>query len=188
MEQVQRSKVLKWVLAIAIVIVLNLFFAFAIRLGYKEPKWETFCPEKQVNTPIETEEKCLESGGQWNNYGHDYNYRMSKPVPAPSITEVEPKGYCNEQYTCGEGFNTALSKYNRNVFVILIVLGVISLGVGYAVGASSAVSLGLSLGGILSLIIASIRYWSDMDDIIRVIILGLALIALIWFGIKKFKD
>ncbi len=188
METTQRSKVLKWILAIAIVIVLNLFFAFAIQLGYKEPKYETFCPQQQVNRVIDNEKACVDVGGQWNDYARDYNYQISKPAqPVPAGT-VQPTGYCNEQYTCQKNHQTALSMYNRNVFVILIILGVISLGVGYAVGASSAVSLGLSLGGVLSLIIASMRYWSDMDDMVRVIILGLALIALIWFGIKKFKD
>ena len=68
-----------------------------------------------------------------------------------------------------------------------MILGVASLVAGIFISATS-VSIGLSLGGVLSLIIGSIRYWSDMDDILRVIMLGVALLALIWVGIKKLKD
>jgi len=185
MDTIHRSKVLKWILAIAIVIVLNLFFTFAIRLGYKEPKWDSFCPEKQINTPIETRDKCVELGGQWNEYGTEY---YGKPIRPELLPTTAPKGYCNQQYTCEKDYQAANTLYNRNVFVVLIILGIISLGVDYVVGTSSAVSLGLSLGGILSLVIASIRYWSDMQDILRVVILGIALATLIWFGVKKFKD
>lgn len=189
MEHTHKSRVLKWILALAIVIVLNLFFTFAIRLGYKEPKYQDFCPDQQIQKPITDQTKCLEAGGQWTEYGPDhYKYAPREATVAPLAPEDRPKGYCNEFYTCQKEFEEANKLYNRNVFVILIILGILSLASGYAVGTSSAVSLGLSLGGILSLIIASMRYWSDMQDILRVIILGLALATLIWFGIKKFKD
>ncbi|MFA6006421.1 MAG: hypothetical protein WC764_01690 [Candidatus Paceibacterota bacterium] len=187
--ETHRSKVLKWILTIAIVIVLNLFFTFAIRLGYKEPLREAFCPVNQVNEQITSKDKCVSAGGQWNEYGTMVSPDgYSQPVKVAPAGTVVLTGSCWLEYTCLKNFDAVLSVYNRNVFVILIILGVISLGVGYAVGASSAVSLGLSLGGILALIIASMRYWSDMDDIVRVIVLAIALVALLWFGIKKFKD
>jgi len=186
MEQIQRSKLLKWVLAIAIVIVLNLFFTFAIQLGYKEPMRETFCPQRQIVESLDTKEACIAVGGQWAENGAEYygKPRVSSLDPA----NPEPKGSCWPEYTCQQEYEAVMSVYNRNVFVILIVLGVLSLGAGYAVAMSSAVSLGLSLGGVLALIIASMRYWSNMDDILRVVILAIALASLIWFGIKKFKD
>ena len=57
----------------------------------------------------------------------------------------------------------------------------------FFIASFEVVSLGLSLAGILSLIIGSMRYWSAMDDYLRVVILGLALAALIYIGIKKFR-
>ncbi|MBU2263298.1 hypothetical protein KJ750_01400, partial [Patescibacteria group bacterium] len=59
---------------------------------------------------------------------------------------------------------------------------------GFVISQSEAVALGFSFGGILSLIIGTIRYWSGMDDYLRFIILGVALAILIWMGIKKLKD
>jgi len=72
--------------------------------------------------------------------------------------------------------------------LVLVVLGAISLVVGFFLVDFSAVSLGLSFGGVLSFIIASIRYWSAMQEYLRVIILGLALATLIALAIKKFKE
>ena len=81
-----------------------------------------------------------------------------------------------------------LKVYNRNVFVVFVVAGILLLiGSVYLAGAE-AVSLGLSFGGVLSLVIGSMRYWSDMNDILRVIILGVALVGLIYVAWKKFKD
>ena len=72
-------------------------------------------------------------------------------------------------------------------FVALVVLGALSIGAGFALRISPAVSAGLSYGGVLSFVIASIRYWGEAGDIIRLIIVGIALAALIAIGIQKFK-
>lgn len=185
----QRSKVLHWILTLAIVVVLNLFFAVAIHLVYKEPAYDTFCAANRVPQLIETKEACEAPvvGGQWTPNDARNGVAPAK-IAAPETKPAVPSGYCDVNYTCGKNFQTAQSLYNRNVFIILVVLGVLSLAAGYVLTASSAVALGLSLGGLVALIIASVRYWSDMDDYLRLIILALALAALIWFGIKKFRD
>ena len=89
------------------------------------------------------------------------------------------KAYCDPTYTCRQEFEDVRDVYQRNVFVVMVVLGLVSLILGFALAANEAISLGLSYGGILSFIIASIQYWSAMDDYLRVIILALALAILI---------
>ncbi len=180
------SRVFRWTLAIAIVIVLNLFFNFAIKLIYKAPIYETFCAVQQVHVPPTTQKACLDVGGQWNE--NSYNGQPVKIVSPNGDTMNQPAGYCDEQFTCRKNFDDSSRIYNRNVFIALVVLGTIALFAGFYLGASTPVSSGLSLGGVLSFIIGSIRYWSDMDDYLRVVILGLALVALIWLGIKKFSE
>ena len=182
------NNLFKWTLALAIVIVLNLFFNFAIRLVYKAPVYADFCKTEQINIPPETQNACVAVGGQWNadsNY-----YPKGQPIPV-AVPAGEPASayrvHCNVQYTCGNNYNDASKIYNRNVFVALVVLGLISMFAGYYAGENTPVSLGLSLGGVLSFIIGSMSYWSDMDDYLRVVILGLALVSLIWLGIKKFS-
>lgn len=177
----QNSKILKWAVIVGIIIVLNLFFNFALRLVYVEPKYDDFCKQEQINIAPDTAEKCVAQGGQWN----ENNVIAEKPM---IVGETVARGYCNTSFTCQKEYETARNLYSRNVFVVLVVLGLFSIVAGFFTTSAMVVSTGLSLGGVLSLIVASIRYWSAMEDYLRVIILGLALATLIYLGYKKLKD
>jgi len=173
----QPNKVLKWLLIIGIVIILNLFFVYGIKVIYNAPAFENFCPVSQVNTTPSTEAECVAQGGGWT----------SDPSIAPIISN-QPAGYCNVNFTCQKQFTAANDVYNRNVFVALVILGVLSLITGFFIRKSAAVSLGLSLGGVLALVVASVRYWSDMNDYLRFGVLTVALVILVFLGIKKVKE
>jgi hypothetical protein len=182
----------KWILVAGLVIVVNLFFYFAIDAFYQSPKYENFCKNEQVRPLVKTQEECVSKGGQWTEMPADksiivYQDRQNAPIAVPAPGETV-NGYCNEDFTCQKGYEDARNVYNRNVFVILVILGVALVVGSYFVAAYGAVSLGFALAGILSLIIGSMRYWSDMDERVRVVVLGLALAALIWYGIKKFRE
>ena len=176
-----QSKMLKWSLIIGIVIVLNLFFNYALSLAYKQPVYENFCPNtEQVIEPINTKEQCLSVGGQWN--GNVY----SAPIPSEKIVQLE--GYCDQQFSCRNDYEAAQKAYDRNVFITLVLLGAICVALGNFMKLNMLISMALSMAGVLSFIIASMRYWSSADDLIKVIILGIALAILVWVAMKKFKD
>jgi len=175
-----QSKVLKWSLIIGIVIVINLFFNYALSLIYKSPSYETFCPTQQVNQIVDTEKACVAQGGQWNG-------NNIAPVPQTK-GEIAPSGYCNLQYTCMNNYNAAQKTYDRNVFITLVILGALCVALGSFLSINAVISVALSLAGVLSFIVASMRYWSSADDLIKVIILAIALAILIWVAVKKFKN
>ncbi len=180
------ATVLKWALILGIIIVLNLFFNYTISLLYKAPAWDAFCPSSLTSVAYTDRAQCTEVGGQWNETTSPVdvkNPQMTEPVRTLEVT-----GYCDATYTCQKTYQAAQSVYDRNVFIMLLILGVISLALGFFLTSYSAVSLGLSFGGVVSLIIGSMRYWSDMHDWLRVAVLAAALIALIWLGIKKIRD
>jgi hypothetical protein len=175
-----QSKILKWSVILGIIIVLNLFFNYTLSLLYKNPEYEAFCPTSQVVTIPDTQKSCVDQGGQWTN-----NTYYGKPL---AKGETQPAGYCDAQYTCRTNFETASNTYNRNIFVALVFLGALSVLIGNFFKGNAVVSNGLALGGVLSFIIASMRYWSAANDFIRVVILAVALVILIWVAIKKFKN
>jgi hypothetical protein len=180
------KNILKWALIIGIIVVLNLFFHFATQLVYKAPKYDDFCQTKQVNIQPGTKEACLKVGGSWSEGP------AGKPVPAAineagQVTPANINAYCDVYFTCQKDFEKANNLYRRNVFIVMVILGLLSLIVGFALSVNEVISLGLSYGGVLSFIIASVQYWSAMDDYLRVIILGLALLILIYLGYRKFK-
>lgn len=183
-EQAPKKKlnIVKWAVIVGIAIVVNLFIFYLVDAIYKEPVYTDFCPERQVNKLIESEAECLEIGGQWNeNIG-------AKIQRVPEENTPAPVGYCNSDFTCSKQYEDVMKVYNRNVFVVFVVAGILLLAGGVYLGGAEAVSLGLSFGGVISLIIGSTRYWSDMNEVLRVIVLGVALAALIYVAWKKFKD
>ncbi|MFZ2038744.1 MAG: hypothetical protein WAV11_02310 [Minisyncoccia bacterium] len=166
----------KWSLVLAIVIVSNIFFSYAISLVYPAPKYEDYCVQKQVNAAINDEIACTSLGGQWNAY-------PQKDLNSGTI------GYCNEQFTCSKNYEDTRIVYERNVFIALAVIGVALLVVGLLTSVGGSIlTLALSWAGVLSLVIASIRYWSYATNLLQVIILFLALAALIYVAVKKFKN
>lgn len=172
-------------LAAGIIIVLNLFINFGVRAFYRPPKHGDFCAEEKSRQPYETREQCEAASGVWTVYG---TYDAPYPKPAePRLQENRPTGYCDIFFQCNKEFNSVRDVYNRNVFIILLIAGVIALAIGALLSASAAVSSGLVLGGVLSFIIGTIRYWSGMHDYLRFIILGLALAVLIWIGYRKLQ-
>lgn len=175
------NRVGKWSLILGIVIVLNLFFNYTISLVYERPDYNNFCPQEQVVTQPANQNECVAKGGQWTD-----NSNYTKPVVTNGV--VEPRGYCDLQFTCRQNYDTANKGYERNVFVILVVLGALSVFAGSYLGSNEVISNGLSLAGVLSFVIASMRYWSDANNLIRVAILAIALILLFWVAYKKFKS
>jgi hypothetical protein len=172
----KNNKFLKWALIISIVIVLNMFFNYALSLIYKAPEYDQFIKPAQVVENINTKEKCLSVGGQWTeniNYEEDM-----KSIP-------KQFGNCDQDYTNRNNYELARKIYERNVFITLVVLGVVTLTVSFYVGLPLLITA-FSWGGVLSIVIASIRYWSAADNVLKVIILAVALSALIYLAIKKF--
>jgi hypothetical protein len=196
------SVFLKWSLVFGIAILLNLFSNYALSLLYKEPNYLVFCAVDEMEKPITDKASCTDRGGKWTPYtgvetnsGQTvYTHPISKEGNVPTKAElydqtVDQKivGYCDPYFTCGKEYNDASKVYNRNVFVTLAIFGVLLIIGSFFVVMSPAVSIGLSFGGVLSLIVASLRYWSDMNDYVRVTILGVALIVLIGFALKKVR-
>lgn len=167
------NRIGKWSVIAGIVIVLNLFFNYTLSLVYKAPEFENFCKSEQVVPEIKTQGQCLALGGQWN--------------PNTYGVKNEPIGYCDQQFTCRQNYDEARKSYDRNVFVALVILGALSVAFGNFLVVNGVIASGLSLAGVLSFIIASMRYWGSANDFTKVLILAIALGLLFWVAIKKFK-
>ena len=162
---------------VAIVVVMNLFFNYAVSLVYKEPVMDSFIKNTQVVKAITSKDDCVSVGGQWSE----------NAIPSPVIKgQTQIEGYCNENYTNQLNYENARKVYEKKVFITLIILGIISLISGGFIGIS-ILSISFAWGGVLTLIIASMRYWSQADNWAKVIILAIALGILIWLAIKKFN-
>lgn len=169
------NKFLKTSMIVAIVIVMNLFFNYAVSLVFNEPVYDEYVKPVQVRVAITTKEDCLSIGGGW-----------SENVFPGEKGKTKVEGYCDENYTNMQNYNKDRAAYDKKVFITLLSLGVVSLAVaGFIV--ISILSVSFAWGGVLSFIIASMRYWSSADSLAKVVILAIAFGLLVWLAIKKFN-
>lgn len=166
------GKAKRVIISIGIAILFVMFVAYAIESFYPAPKWERYCPQnqKQIFDKVE----CEANNGTWSDY-------TPKPVEINS-----PAGYCDTYTKCNQELTKATEPYNRNVFFISIILGMIILLISF-IPSLDKISLGIMAGSILLIIYGTIRYWGNLSNIWKTIMIGLALAVLFWISYKKLK-
>lgn len=180
------SKFKQVLLSIAIAVVFAFFVGFGIATFYKAPKYNDFCLgefyEKPYPAAVRENVNCTYSEP-------DENLRKECTSKEGQIKAKYDKKGCIESYyceLCEKNFRDVNEKYNRNVFIIATSIGIIALVIGILLKVGS-VSAGIMAGAILTIIYGTIRYWSDLPDYGRFIILGIALAILVWIGYSKLK-
>ena len=185
-------KIKETILGISIAVIFVFFVVFGIKAFYKEPKYEDFCkgqlyPEK----PYPYREPSKESNFSLCNKIEVANYEFAKQCSEKSgdVVYAPDENGCNvakECSLCGKNFRDTMNVYNRNVFIISGIVGIIVIVIG-AVLHLTSVSAGLFGGGVLTIIYGTTNYWSELADYARFIILGIALAVLIYLGYKGFS-
>jgi len=159
-----------YIVVIAIALVFVFFVAYFVQTVYPAPKYEDYCEikprviEEEVNQTY-----CEGVGGKWQ---------------ASAGTKVG--GYCDYDYTCSEEYDSVREGYENFLFYFNLVLGLIVVVVSFFL-AAEAVSAGFLAGGVIQILYGTIRNWVNLSDIFRTIMLGVALVVLVYVGYKKLK-
>ena len=147
------------ILAVGIAIIFSLFIGYGINTFYPSPEYSDFCD------PFE---------------------RPLKLDPSTEDTAAQELNI-QKQEECRNAYDAVREPYERNVFFATLILGTIAIILGGVVLSLDSVSSGLMGGGVLTVIYGTLRYWGQLSDIFRFLILGLVLALLIWIGYKKFQ-
>ncbi len=179
----------KWALAISIAIVFNLFINYGIATFYKAPEYEDFCnvssyPVKPVPIGVPYKENNCTDLVVSDNLSSECASTRGIIQFKYNATGCPVDAYCD---TCNARFEDSRNSYDSNIFFVLVVIGVAALIGGLLVSLQS-VGTGFLFGGIISIIIGTIRNWSNLTDVIRFLLLGLILLILIFVGYKKVRD
>ena len=177
------SKFKQVLLAVAIAIVFAFFVGFGIAAFYESPKYEDFCEERFIERPYPLREPGNCTFMEPDQTLKDECREIGKITPKYDADGCTESFYCE---TCYNEFDDVREIYNRNVFIVATIIGIIALVVGIILKITS-VSSGLMGGGILLIIYGIIRYWSGLENYGRFTVMGIALIVLIWSGYKKIK-
>ncbi len=169
------NKILKWALILSIIIIANLFFNYALSLSFNSPEYSEYCPFDKTSQVIQDKAQCEQADGIWN--------------PGQALEKnVLPVGYCDLTSKCSNAYQEAEKVYAQKVFIALVVIGVIVLIASFFMGSNPVLGSAFALTAVLDFIIASIRYWEYSDELLKVGILFIALVALIYLAIRKFKN
>lgn len=165
------------ILALAIAIVLVAFVMYGISVIYEKPDWEDYCPEKLHRKQYTDQASCESAGGLWSE---------DRTRPCPEGVEC-PQGWCDATYTCRKEYESVREVYERNVFFVAAPIGLAVLIIGLLLRLA-AVSAGISIGGVVLIAIAVIRYWNELGKYVRLLLLGALLVILIWLAYKRFGN
>ena len=171
-----------FVLGIGIIVVYALALWQGIAAFYPQPKYEDFCdfeigpktfleivPTNCTFPPnLETKQNaCYKAGGEFR-----YEYDEKGCVI---------DGYCDE---CSIYYNDASDKHSRNIFIISLIIGFITLVVGFFILKIEPVGTALMGSGIWAVFYGTVWNWRNFGVGVRFVLLVILLIILIWLAIK----
>jgi hypothetical protein len=179
------------VLGIGIFIVFMFLLHNGIRAFYKAPIYDDFCksgdlmpyyPDKAIPAIAGNCTYTLQIRNQeqicYNNQGQPiYNYD-----DYGCTISVKECNYCNKYYT------DAMDNYNRGVFVIALIIGIIVLLIGYLILSVEPVGSSLMASGIGAIIYGTMSNWENLGNLGRFLLLLLALFLLIWIALRLNKN
>jgi hypothetical protein len=175
-------------MVIAITALLPLFIGLFVDAVYSEPEYKNYCND--------------------SNYYGDYAAKAMPVNPAANCTYVQdPRdrqcyadgGYVVSNYTaegcavfgscnmCSKYYDDARQEYNRNIFFILLPIGlaIVILGIYLVV---DYIGAGLMFAGLIVMFYATIRYFSDMSKMLRAVIILIEFLLILWIGYKKIRE
>ena len=175
----------KVALTLGIAILFALFIVFLVDAIYEQPKYEDFCSYQYYPT---------KAPSLSDNCTTVYNENLVNSCikeKGEVRDRLDEKGCQIESYCdyCSRDFNSVNSKYNKNIFYISAIVGILAILAGLFLPKTiDAIASGLMFGGIIVLLQGTVRVFGDLGKWMKVIVLGIELVILVWIGYKKVSD
>lgn len=175
-------KINNLVLGIGIFVVFMFMIAYGIQAFYPAPQYDSYC-EGNIFVPkfIEPYAQCISSRILQEAEQACYN---SKGFPEYTYNDTGCAIAVKECNYCQRDFENARLHYDKNVFVIALLIGIITLFLGYSAFSTEPVSSSLMASGIGAIFYGSAKNWENLSNIWRFLLLVTALILLIWIALK----
>ncbi len=161
-------------LVLTIAIVFSMFVGYGIETFYPDIKYNDYCDNKIDRKFLDTEAACNDVNGEWS----------PREYECPAGQDCA-SGYCNPNVECREAYDIDREAYDKNVFILTLVLGLGAIVAGGVFLGVEAVGAGVMGGGVLTVIYGTLRYWEHAPDVLRFVILGIVFATLIWIGYTK---
>jgi len=172
------------VLGIGIFIVFMFLLHNGIRAFYDAPQYEKFCNNSYtpyIDKPYIITTNCSYGRELQEQERACYNQRGQPVYDYYENGCMKGVSFCD---FCQRDFDDAMKEYNRNVFVIALIIGIIVLLVGFFILSIEPVGSSLMASGIGAIVYGTIINWENLGNIGRFLLLLLALIILIWIAVR----
>ena len=173
-----------FVLGVGIFVVYALVLWQGVQAFYPAPEYEDFCGSRGVRPfPFDRGVDCTVSGELRNKMDSCSDAKgliRNQYDDDGCVVDVE----CDE---CNLDYDVARGDYLKNIFIISLIVGVITLIVGFSILKIEPVGSALLASGIWAIFYGTVRNWSNFGNIWRFILLLVVLIILIWVAVRLNK-
>lgn len=151
---------------VALALFYALFVGFGIAAFYAAPQ-----APREVEQP-----KVFQAGPPPAEYYQTEEYREYRERERQFQADVQ-------------SFQDAMVPYNRNLFYIAAVAGVLIMIVAvFLPQAAGAIRPGLMLGGLFAVVYGTMRYFGDMNEVGRFVVVTIGLVVLLYLGYTRLRQ
>lgn len=175
-----------------IVTIAILFFFFTLSTAetiVERPEYNDFCDSYRPKPTFQPNDETCESytvpDSKWkacNEKGGQIEYEYNE-----SGCKID--SYCE---MCHAEYDTAREKYERTMFLIGSVIGVIAVIAGIFYSTATPVymwiSSGVLVGGIASIFMSTARYYTYLPRFLKPVVLFIEIVLVSWVAIAKYND
>ena len=171
----------KLAMILGISILMPLFIALFVDAIYTAPEQNKYCPNNYRTYPVKIDSNCTYAQNNLDNKCYseggypEYNYTTN------GCQVFDSCNYCNKEFT------SAQEAYNRNIFFILMPIGLIIIILGIYL-TIEYIGAGLMFGGLITMFYAISKYFGDMSKMLRALVILIELLIIMWIGYKKIDN
>ncbi|MFA5797125.1 MAG: hypothetical protein WC916_03770 [Candidatus Woesearchaeota archaeon] len=168
----------KLAMVIGIAALLPLFIGLFMDAVYTEPRYDKYCNESMYAYPAKIGTNCTYQPNPLQDQCYRDQGSARMKFDANGCETFDKCDYCSKDYS------NAQQMYNRNLFFILMPVGliIVILGIYLLV---DYIGAGLMFAGLITMFYATIRYFTDMSKLLRAIVILIELLIIMWIGYKK---
>lgn len=173
----------EYAIIFAILILFSSFIIFTIDAFYQKPLYENYCNSTQFYQEIYQNDLKQEPNNCTYNYEIEKDCYNNQGIPVFDFDENGCR-YIKNCDLCQKDFNLAMKNYNKNLFFILAIIGVLSIifGIYYKI---EFIGTGFMFSGIFLLFFGTMQTFNDLDKFIRPFVLLLELSLILFIAYKK---
>jgi hypothetical protein len=174
-------KVMNLVFGIGIAVIVFIVALLGIQVFYPEPKNEQYCNSSMYSAP------AISTFTVYDCPDNMTVVDCRKLINDKQINSPEQKAFDKAQQDCNAAYSTATQNYGKTFFLIASILGLIALIASFFLLNRINISAGVACAGIVLIIVAFVRGWSQTNDIFK-FVAGLIIGTVIVFLTLKVND